>query len=86
MFLKAYNLDFLACALTLSLNNRRRSFPEGDFGSGMTTFPRIKLLATLEVSKAKPKVLSYKISTEGYIYVSSLNTMGVLVITLVSQS
>ena len=32
------------------------TFPEGYFGSGLTTFPKVKLLATLEVSKAKPKL------------------------------
>ena len=32
------------------------TFPDGYFGSGMTTYPKIKLTATLEVSKAKPKL------------------------------
>ena len=34
-------------------------FPESYFGTGLTTFPRIKLLATLEVSKAKPKLKTF---------------------------
>lgn len=32
------------------------TFPDGYFGSNMTTYPKVKLTATLEVSKAKPKL------------------------------
>ena len=42
----------------LSSGSLTLTFPENHFGSNVTNFPKLKLTATLEISKAKPKTKS----------------------------